>query len=115
MNEIETILGRIREFADERDWEPFHSPKNMSMALSVEASELLEHFQWMTQGESREIQGEKKQEVSEEVADVFLYLLRMCDQLDIDLIKVANQKIDKNAIKYPVDKSKGRSTKYNQL
>lgn len=115
MSQIEIILGRIQKFADERDWEQFHSPKNISMALAVEASELLEHFQWMSQEESRNVQGEKKQEVADEVADVFLYLLRMCEQLDIDLIESANQKIDKNAIKYPVEKSKGRSTKYNEL
>lgn len=115
MSQIEFILGRIKQFADERDWEQFHSPKNISMALAVEASELLEHFQWMTQEESRNIQGEKKQEVADEVADVFLYLLRMCEQIGIDLIEAANQKIDKNAIKYPVEKSKGRSTKYNEL
>ncbi len=115
MSQIETLLGRIQKFAEERDWEQFHSPKNISMALAVEASELLEHFQWMSQEESRNIQGDKKQEVADEVADVFLYLLRMCEQLDIDLIEAANQKIDKNAIKYPVEKSKGRSTKYNEL
>ena len=102
MNQIETLLGRIQKFADERDWEQFHSPKNISMALAVEASELLEHFQWMSQEDSRNIQGDKKQEVADEVADVFLYLLRMCEQLDIDLIEAAHQKIDKNAIKYPV-------------
>lgn len=115
MSQIETIVGRIKRFADERDWEQFHSPKNISMALSVEASELLEHFQWMSETESRNIQGDKKQAVADEVADVFLYLLRMCEQLDIDLIEAANQKIDKNAIKYPVRKSKGRSAKYNKL
>ena len=106
MNQIETLLGRIQKFADERDWEQFHSPKNISMALAVEASELLEHFQWMSQEDSRNIQGDKKQEVADEVADVFLYLLRMCEQLDIDLIEAAHQKIDKNAIKYPVKFSK---------
>lgn len=115
MSQIETLLSRIQKFADERDWEQFHSPKNISMALAVEASELLEHFQWMSQEESRNIHGDKKQEVADEVADVFLYLLRMCEQLDIDLIESAHKKIDKNAIKYPVEKSKGRSTKYNQL
>ena len=106
MSQIETLLGRIQKFADERDWEQFHSPKNISMALAVEASELLEHFQWISQEDSRNIQGDKKQEVADEVADVFLYLLRMCEQLDIDLIEAAHQKIDKNAIKYPVKFSK---------
>ena len=115
MNDIKAILERIRVFGAERDWQQFHSPKNISMALSVEASELLEHFQWMTQDQSRNIDAEKKQEVADEVADVFLYLLRMCDQLDINLIDAANQKIDKNALKYPVEKSKGVATKYDRL
>ena len=85
------------------------------MALAVEASELLEHFQWMTEADSRALGPDQKAEVADEAADVFLYLLRLCDQMDIDLIKTANQKIDKNALKYPVEKSKGRSTKYNKL
>lgn len=115
MTEVEKLLVRIRAFAVERDWEKFHSPKNISMALSVEASELLEHFQWMTQADSKALSPEKKAEVADEAADVFLYLLRLCDEMDIDLIETANHKIDKNATKYPVEKSKGRSTKYNKL
>jgi NTP pyrophosphatase (non-canonical NTP hydrolase) len=115
MSEINNLLDRLRVFATDRDWEQFHSPKNISMALAVEASELLEHFQWMTEADSRALDPEQKAEVADEVADVFLYILRLCDQMDIDLIKTANQKIDKNALKYPVEKSKGRSTKYNKL
>jgi len=115
MNDIKSVLDRIRVFGEEREWQQFHSPKNISMALSVEASELLEHFQWMTQEQSRNIDAEKKQEVSDEIADVFLYLLRMCDQLDINLIDAAHQKIDKNAVKYPIEKSKGVATKYDRL
>ena len=115
MSEIEHLLSRIREFSDERDWGQFHSPKNISMALSVEASELLEHFQWMSQEQSRNVSADKKAEVADEAADVFLYLLRLCDEMGIDLIHAAEQKIDKNAIKYPVEKSKGQSTKYDKL
>ena len=115
MSQIETLLYRIKIFADERDWEQFHSPKNISMALAVEASELLEHFQWMSQEQSRNVSADKKAEVADEAADVFLYLLRLCDEMGIDLIHAAEQKIDKNAIKYPVEKSKGQSTKYDKL
>lgn len=115
MSELATLLNRIRAFAKERDWEKFHSPKNISMALSVEASELLEHFQWMTEEDSKALAPEQKAEVADEAADVFLYLLRLCDELDIDLIQTAHQKIDKNALKYPIEKSKGKSTKYNRL
>ncbi len=115
MNQISALLERIKIFADERDWQQFHSPKNISMALSVEASELLEHFQWMTQDESRNVSPDKKALIADETADVFLYLLRMCEQMDIDLIKVANQKIDKNALKYPVEKAKGSAKKYTEL
>lgn len=115
MNQISALLERIKSFADERDWQQFHSPKNISMALSVEASELLEHFQWMTEEESRNVSAEKKSQIADETADVFLYLLRICEQMDIDLITVANKKIDKNALKYPVDKAKGNSKKYTEL
>ena len=115
MNDIKSVLDRIRVFGEEREWQQFHSPKNISMALSVEASVLLEHFQCMKQEQSRNIDAEKKQEVSDEIADVFLYLLRMCDQLDINLIDAAHQKIDKNAVKYPIEKSKGIATKYDRL
>ena len=115
MSDIDHLLTRIRKFSDERDWGQFHSPKNISMALSVEASELLEHFQWMSQEQSNNVSVAKKAEVADEAADVFLYLLRLCDEMDIDLVKAANQKIDKNAIKYPIEKSKGQPTKYDKL
>lgn len=115
MSEIKQLLQRIREFAEQRDWQQFHSPKNVSMALSVEAAELLEHFQWMTEAESKNVKSEQKVEIADEAADVFLYLLRLCDELDIDLVQSAHQKIDKNALKYPIEKSKGNATKYNRL
>jgi len=115
MSEIHILIKRIRDFADERDWKKFHSPKNISMALSVEVGELLEHFQWLSQEESKTPNNDLKHDIAEEAADVFLYLLRLCDQLDIDLIESANKKIDKNALKYPVEKSKGISKKYNKL
>jgi len=115
MSELNEILVKIRLFAEQRDWGKFHSPKNISMALAVEASELLEHFQWMTEADSRNVALNKKLEVAEEAADVFLYLLRLCDEMEIDLIQAAHKKIDKNSLKYPVEKFKGVSTKYNKL
>lgn len=109
------IVERIRSFAHERDWEKFHSPKNISMALSVEASELMEHFQWLSEEESRNLSDQKLDEVSQEIADVFLYLLRMSDELGVDLLEVADNKMNLNEKKYPVDKSKGNAKKYTEF
>tara|TARA_R110002049_G_scaffold247333_1_gene421508 strand:- start:8025 stop:8393 length:369 start_codon:yes stop_codon:yes gene_type:complete len=111
---IENLTLLLRKFAKERDWDQFHSPKNLVMALSVEASELLEHFQWLTEKQSSELEGKKRDEVAEEMADVFLYLLRMADKLDINLLEEANKKIVKNAEKYPAHKVKGSSKKYTE-
>ncbi len=113
--DIEKLQLKLREFAKERDWEQFHSPKNLAMALSVEAAELLEIFQWSNSGGLDEIKDpNKRKEIEEEVADIFNYLLKICDELDIDLEKVALEKIDINETKYPVEKFKGSSKKYNQ-
>jgi NTP pyrophosphatase (non-canonical NTP hydrolase) len=111
---IENLTLLLRQFAKDRDWDQYHSPKNLAMALSVEASELLEHFQWLTEKQSAELEGKKRDEVAEEMADVFLYLLRMADKLDIDLLEEANKKIVKNAEKYPAHKVKGSSKKYTE-
>ncbi len=100
-NSLEALQRQLIEFSDARRWEKFHSPKNLSMALSVEVAELLEHFQWLTEEESRRIQGKKLDEVKEEVADVLLYLLQICNQLHIDPIDAAQKKLVKNALKYP--------------
>ena len=113
--DIEKLQLKLREFAKKRDWEQFHSPKNLAMALSVEAAELLEIFQWSNSGGLDEIKDDKKKkEIEEEVADIFNYLLKICDELDIDLEKSALDKIDINESKYPVEKFKGSSKKYNQ-
>ena len=113
--DIEKLQLKLREFAKKRDWEQFHSPKNLAMALSVEAAELLEIFQWSNSGGLDEIKDDKKKkEIEEEVADIFNYLLKICDELDIDLEKAALEKIDINETKYPVEKFKGSSKKYNQ-
>ena len=113
--DIEALRSKLRLFAEERDWDKFHSPKNLAAALSVEAAELLEHFQWLTEVESASLSEEKRREVSEELADVLIYLIRLADKLEIDLVQAAEQKMLKNAEKYPVEKSKGKSTKYTEL
>lgn len=110
-----SLTEQLRAFAAERDWEQFHSPKNLTMALSVEVAELMEHFQWLTEAESRDLDAKTKAAVSEEIADVLLYLTRLSDKLDIDMEKVALDKLKQNAIKYPVEKSRGRAAKYTEL
>lgn len=101
MDTLEDLKKRLREFAHERDWEQFHSPKNISMALIVEAAELVEHFQWATPEESQELTAEKRAEVADEIADVLIYLTELADVLGIDPIDAARRKIAKNAVKYP--------------
>lgn len=112
---IQEVIEALRRFAAERDWDQFHSPKNLSIALSVEASELLERFQWMTEEQSKALSADELQGVSEEMADVFLFLLRLADKLDVDLLKASWLKLELNAKKYPIDKSRGKSTKYTNL
>ncbi len=109
------LRDRLRQFADERDWEQFHSPKNLAIALSVEASELLEHFQWLTDAESARLDATQLARVREELADVLLYLIRLADRLDVDLLAAARDKIALNAEKYPVEKARGSSRKYTEL
>ena len=112
---ISKLQQQLREFAEARDWEQFHSPKNLACALSVEASELLEHFQWMKEEESRVLPSDKLIEVETEIADIFCYLLMISDKLGVDLIEASNKKIVANESRYPIDKSKGRSDKYTKL
>jgi len=112
---LEELRRAIVRFADERDWDQFHNPKNVVMALAVEAAELLEHFQWRTPEQSATLSPEEKEAVALEAADVLLYLLRLCDKLGIDLAAAAQRKIALNERKYPVDKARGRSTKYDKL
>lgn len=111
---LQALQDALRTFAREREWEQFHSPKNLASALSVEAAELLEHFQWMTEEQSRTLGEEKKNDVAEEVADVFLYLLQLSDKLGIDLFATAQRKLEINAAKYPVDLARGSSKKYSE-
>ena len=115
MNEIDNLRNQLRTFAAERDWDQFHSPKNLASALAVEAAELLENFQWLTEAESQQLPPEALAAVRAEVADVLLYLIRISDKLGIDLIAAANAKIVLNAKKYPVEKARGNSKKYSEL
>ena len=101
---IQDIAEELREFSAEREWEQFHTPKNVSMALSVEASELLEIFQWLTPEESEHLSSEQYIRVAEEIGDVANYLIRLCDLLDLDLEECARKKIDINRAKYPAEK-----------
>jgi len=113
--DLEKIKNSLMLFAKERDWEKFHTPKNLSMALNVEAGELLEIFQWLSSKESNEIMSTNKSEaVKDEIADVFLYTLRLAQILEIDLEKVALNKIEKNTKKYPADLVRGKSEKYSE-
>jgi dCTP diphosphatase len=114
-SELIKLRDALRQFAGERDWEQFHSPKNLAAALSVEASELLEHFQWLAEDESKNLSAESRHAVSLEAADVLLYLIRLSDKLNIDLIASAQEKMLLNAKKYPVETSRGTSKKYDEL
>jgi dCTP diphosphatase len=109
------LRDRLRLFAAERDWQQFHAPKNLAIALSVEAAELLEHFQWLPEDASRRLAAEDVAKVREELADVLLYLVRLADELGIDLATAASDKIDLNARKYPIEKARGKSRKSSDL
>ncbi|MCJ0765662.1 nucleotide pyrophosphohydrolase [Variovorax terrae] len=111
---IQQLIQRLQQFADARDWGQFHSPKNLASALIVEAGELLEHFQWMSESQSRELNEEKKQQVAYEMADVLLYLIQLSSALNIDLLTAAKKKMALNEQKYPVDLAKGNSRKYSE-
>lgn len=109
---LDELIADIRSFADERNWEQFHSPKNLAMALIVEAGELTEHFQWLSQEQSRMLPSAEKDKVAMEMADVLIYLCRLGDQLGIDLPKAAARKMRVNKKKYPVEKAKDTVAKY---
>ncbi len=112
---LSPLRTRLLQFAQARDWLQFHSPKNLSAALVVEAGELLEHFQWLTEEESRRLDEPRRQAVAAEMADVFIYLLQLANAMDIDLLDAAARKIDRNEERYPVALSRGHNKKYDQL
>ncbi len=109
------LRDELRRFAADRDWDRFHSPKNLASALSVEAAELLEPFQWLTEEQSCHLTAEQSEAVREEMADVLLYLIRLADKLHIDLVAAASDKIVRNSARYPVEKARGSSKKYTDL
>jgi dCTP diphosphatase len=112
---LHNLTTQVDEFAKDRDWRQFHSPKNLASALVVEAGELLEHFQWLTEEQSRALSLEKRDAVAAEVADVLLYLIQLAAALGIDPIAAAQAKLKLNAQKYPVDLARGNSKKYGEL
>jgi dCTP diphosphatase len=111
---IGTLKEILREFARERDWDKFHTPKNLSMALIAEAAELVEHFQWVEGDNSHLLEEKVRPSVEEEIADIFIYLVRIADKLDIDLYSAAERKIAINAVKYPADRVRGSARKYTE-
>ena len=113
--DLAQLRDALRQFADERDWDQFHSPKNLASALAVEAAELLERFQWLTEDESRKLPPAELARVREEMADVLNYLVRLADKLDVNLLEAARDKIKVNALKYPADKARGSARKYSEM
>lgn len=112
--DVKAIQEELERFAELRDWNQFHSPKNLAMALSVEASELLEHFQWLTEEQSQNVDSKLLSNITRELADVQIYLLRMADKLGIDLEAAVSSKIKENAQKYPAERVKGSAAKYTE-
>lgn len=115
MSKINEIIEKIKKFRDDRDWMQFHDPKNMAVSIIIEASELLEHFQWKSKEEVEKYVHENKTEVKEEIADIALYLFELADNLGVDLLEAMEQKLVKNDKKYPAAKARGKHTKYNKL
>jgi NTP pyrophosphatase (non-canonical NTP hydrolase) len=114
MSKLDKIKLRLRHFAKERDWDQFHSPKNLAMALIVEAAELVEHFQWLTEEQSQALPADKLAEVEQEIADIQIYLIRLADKLGVDVEKAVNDKIKRNEKKYPATMVRGKAGKYDE-
>ena len=113
MDSLAELTHKLRDFAQARDWEQFHSPKNLAMAMIVEAAELVEHFQWLTPEQSHALDPAKREEVRQEIGDVLIYLTRIADRLGIDPVAAAHDKMVINAAKYPVEKVRGSAAKFN--
>ncbi len=111
---MDDLRSAIRIFIRERDWEQFHSPKNLAMALSVEVAEILEHFQWLTEEQSQDLPPEKLAEVREEIGDVMIYLTELADKLGVDPVEAAKAKLKINRQKYPAELAKGKANKYTE-
>jgi NTP pyrophosphatase (non-canonical NTP hydrolase) len=113
-NSLNELIEKIRKFREERDWDQYHSPKNLTKALMVEVGELVEQFQWLTQEQSSTLPPDKLAEVKEEIGDVLIYLVNLCDKLGIDPMQAAFDKLEKNEEKYPAPMVKGKSLKYSE-
>ncbi len=113
-DDFDSIKRRVRQFVAERDWDQFHSPKNLSMALIVEAAEMVEHFQWLTEEQSSDLSPEKLAEVELELADIQIYLISLAEKLKLDLVVAVDRKLALNEQRYPVDKARGNSRKYSE-
>jgi dCTP diphosphatase len=112
--DIAALQQQLRDFATEREWDQFHSPKNLAMALAAESGELLELFQWLTEAQSSQLSEEERIHVAVELADIQIYLVRIADALDVSLPEAVEEKLRDNAEKYPIDLSKGNATKYSR-
>jgi len=115
MSDIKDLTEKIKKFRDERDWKQFHNPKDVALSLVLEAGEVLEHFQWKSEEEIKQYVEKNKNEIGEELADVFYWVLLMSHDLEIDIKEALEEKLVKNEKRYPVDKSKGKHIKYNKL
>jgi NTP pyrophosphatase (non-canonical NTP hydrolase) len=111
---LDALRSALRAFAAERDWDQFHSPKNLSMALSVEVAELVEHFQWLTEDESRVLPPATAEQVAEEIADIQIYLVRLADKLGVDIDAAVAAKLELNRARYPADQARGSAAKYTR-
>jgi NTP pyrophosphatase (non-canonical NTP hydrolase) len=114
MSDLDDLQHKIRTFADNRDWDQYHTPKNLAMALIAECAEVVEHFQWLSEEQSAKLPAETLIEISHELADVFVYLLRLSDKLGVNLIEAAHDKMALNERKYPVAKVHGSAKKYTE-
>jgi NTP pyrophosphatase (non-canonical NTP hydrolase) len=115
VKDLETLRQTVAAFVAERDWEQFHSPKNLAMALTVEAAELQEQFQWLTLEQAEALDDDQREAVADEMADVLVYLVRLADRLDVDLLEAAERKMAKNRAKYPAEQVRGKAVKYTEL
>lgn len=115
MSDLKSLQEKIAQFVADRDWDQFHNPKDLAISLNLEASEVLEHFQWKSEKEMSDYVKTHKEEVGEELADVLYWVLLMANNMKIDVISASERKLQKNAEKYPVDKSKGNHKKYTEL
>jgi len=114
-DELSALRDAVARFARERDWDQFHTPKNLAMGLTIEAAEVAEIFQWLTDAQARRLPADKREHLSDELADTFIYLLKLADAYGIDLVEAARRKLAKNAAKYPIEKAKGVAKKYDEL